>query len=277
MLVFFFKPHVICSVMQMYCVCVLFHGITRKSKEAHHCSEKSCGHCLRRRAVPLQFPQPGHTNPQVGLAESLFLISFCSETSLSCCLPLCEGTCLDIQAGRSWSSSVVSLHVTQPTSMSWSRWSHSVFCAESHQSIDYLIDKLAQVQRQLCAPSPPSDPEVSEGAGVCHRSVSRGPGMYSADERDRRLVPRDPGWEPLQRAADASHQTSSCQLLLWMLFNPHGWVCWRRLHLLVFSQLLSCHLPTAAAKAFGISRISLWIKVINKNNGTKPVTLVNPK
>ena len=61
---------------------------------------------------------------------------------------------------------------------------------------------------------PLSDPEVSEGAGVGDRAVSGGPGVYGADQGDGRHVPRHPGRESLQRAADAARQTSSSQLLV---------------------------------------------------------------
>lgn len=64
----------------------------------------------------------------------------------------------------------------------------------------------------LCPP--PSDPEVSEGAGVSDRPVSRGAGVHRVDQGDGRLVPRHPGRGSLQRAADAARQTSARQLLV---------------------------------------------------------------
>lgn len=48
---------------------------------------------------------------------------WCYWKSLSWCLSLYEGICLDIRAGRSSSCSAAWLHVTQPTYVSWLRWS----------------------------------------------------------------------------------------------------------------------------------------------------------
>lgn len=46
----------------------------------------------------------------------------------------------------------------------------------------------------MCNHVPPlTDPEVSEGAGVSDRPVSRGPGVYGVDQGDVRLIPRYPG------------------------------------------------------------------------------------
>lgn len=72
------------------------------------------------------------------------------------------------------------------------------------------------------AASPRLEPEVSEGPGVSHRPVGRGAGVYGVNQGDGRLVPRHPGRESLQGAADAARQTSACQLLVRVLFDPNG-------------------------------------------------------